>query len=51
MAAKVVDLPLPVGPVTKTSPLLNLYKSITDCGTPNFSGSGILVDIKRRTKA
>ena len=40
--AKVEDLPLPVGPVTRTSPLCFLVNSTTDSGTPNSSGVGII---------
>ena len=49
--ASVVDLPLPVGPVTSTSPLLRVYISITASGIPNFDASGILLLKERNTAA
>ena len=39
--ASVVDLPLPVGPVTRTSPLFFVVVFITASGIPNDSGVGI----------
>ena len=47
--ANVVDLPLPVGPVTKTSPRFFLVSSTTDGGSPKDSALGISVLIKRIT--
>ena len=40
MQASVVDLPLPAGPVTSTSPLLILLRSMTCCGMPRAAASG-----------
>ena len=49
--ASVVDLPEPVGPVTRTSPLFLAYNSTTDFGTPRLSGLGISVPTIRMAHA
>ena len=41
MDARVVDLPLPVGPVTKTSPLGISESSLTTSGRPSWENVGI----------
>ena len=51
MAARVVDLPLPVGPVTKTSPLWSRAKVPSVEGRPSFSTVRILLGIWRKTPA
>ena len=38
--ANVVDLPLPVAPVTRTSPLIFVVRLTTDCGMPSCCGVG-----------
>ena len=49
MAARVVDLPEPVGPVTSTMPLRSLPISLSWGGIPSSSTVGILFGITRRT--
>ena len=52
IAARDVDLPEPVEPVTSTSPELRLQsRSQTSMGMPNISKSGIWCGIARRTHA
>lgn len=51
IAARVVDLPLPVGPVTKTKPLGKLQRRFTSAGKPNLSSSGTLKGMARNTAA
>ena len=46
-----VDLPLPVGPVTSTRPRFLLVISTTSLGIPRSSGSGILKGRLRITAA
>ena len=41
IAASVVDLPLPVGPVSNTRPFWRVVNSRTTCGRPSFS-SGMI---------
>ncbi len=50
MAASVVDLPLPVGPVTSTRPLDRLARRRIGSGRPRRSGSGISLGMTRQTK-
>ena len=47
MAARVVDLPLPVGPVTKSIPRVFSAKVRTICGRPSSSSVRISVGITR----
>ena len=49
MAASVVDLPLPVGPVTTTSPLSSWQKSSTALGRFRSLALRILEGIWRKT--
>ena len=46
-AANVVDLPLPVGPVTRINPRFFSYRSTTDSGMPRDSAEGISVPTRR----
>ncbi len=47
IAASEVDLPEPVGPVTRTSPRGFRVKSSSTCGRPSSSSSGIWWGIRR----
>jgi hypothetical protein len=49
MAASVVDLPEPVGPVTSTSPLCSIAVFLRIGGTPSSSAVRTLVGIWRNT--
>ena len=49
IAASVVDLPEPVGPVTSTIPLRSLAISLSWGGMPSSSTVGILLGMTRRT--
>jgi len=49
MAARVVDFPDPVGPVTSTSPLVILTILCTPAGMPSMSSVMILVGMIRKT--
>jgi hypothetical protein len=49
MAARVVDLPEPVGPVTRTMPLRSLAISLSWGGMPRSSTEGTRLGITRRT--
>src|SRR5712691_9864026 len=49
MAARVVDLPEPVGPVTRTSPRGLSHKPFTICGNPSASKPLISQGIVRKT--
>ena len=51
MAARVVDLPLPVGPVTKIRPFSRLIMCLKICGAFNSSRDGILIGIIRKAAA
>ena len=51
MAANVVDLPLPVGPVTKTNPFSFLAKSASIAGRPRSDKLGISTGIVLKTIA
>ena len=50
MAARVVDFPLPVGPVTTTRPLFNVQKFRTHSGSPSCSAETIFTGIFRMTE-
>ena len=49
MAARVVDLPEPVGPVTSTIPLRSLAISLSWAGMPSSSTVGTRFGMTRRT--
>ena len=49
IAARVVDLPEPVGPVTSTMPLRSLAISLSCAGIPSSSTVGILFGMTRST--
>ena len=49
IAARVVDLPDPVGPVTSTSPRSDLARRRTCSGMPSWSRVMILVGMTRKT--
>ena len=49
MAASVVDLPEPVGPVTSTRPFMRFVKSVAIFGSPSFSSARISNGICRIT--
>ena len=49
MAARVVDLPEPVGPVTSTIPFRSLMISLSCGGSPSSSTVGTLLGITRST--
>ena len=51
MAARVVDLPEPVGPVTSTSPFFSLVMRRTPSGSPRSSAERILLGMMRNTAA
>ncbi len=51
MAASVVDLPEPVGPVTSTSPLGYSANLLTMGGKPSCSTVSISLGIKRKAAA
>ena len=46
IAASVVDLPFPVGPVTRTSPCSLSHKPFTDAGIPSSSREGTLLSTR-----
>ena len=48
IAASVVDLPEPVGPVTSTKPRGFLVKSVSTFGSPRLSSAGISCGIRRK---
>ena len=50
MAARVVDLPLPVGPVTSINPLGFKTSSFKIWGNPSSSIDGIISGTSRKTK-
>ncbi len=50
IAASVVDLPEPVGPVTTTSPLVSQHRSMQAFGSPSFSTVMISIGICRMTE-
>jgi hypothetical protein len=50
-AARVVDLPLPVGPVTSTRPLLRPAMRRKTGGAPSSSSDGTAAGIRRKTAA
>ena len=49
MAARVVDLPDPVGPVTSTRPLGRIASSSTTGGRPSSSAVGMRMGMLRNT--
>ena len=49
MAASVVDLPDPVGPVTTTKPARNDAISLSTWGMPSSSSEGMSEGIRRNT--
>jgi hypothetical protein len=49
IAARVVDLPDPVGPVRRTMPFLSLAIWLSWDGSPRSATEGILFGITRRT--
>ena len=49
MAASVVDLPDPVGPVTSTMPLRSRAISLSCAGSPSSSTVGTLLGMTRST--
>ena len=51
IAARVVDLPEPVGPPTRTRPFFIVESSFTTGGSPRFSISGISFFTSRKTPA
>ena len=50
-AARVVDLPDPVGPVTRTRPWDSSVNACTTAGTPSSSRLGISYGIRRSATA
>ena len=48
-AARVVDLPEPVGPVTRTKPLSRSHRLVTTGGRPKASKVGVLEGIVLNT--
>ncbi|GAI25300.1 unnamed protein product [marine sediment metagenome] len=50
IAAKVVDLPLPAGPVTRISPLGLRTSCLQICGSPNSSTDGIVNGTSRKAR-
>jgi hypothetical protein len=51
IAASVVDLPWPVGPVTSTKPFSSLVRFFTASGNPNESRSGMVKGMRRMVAA
>jgi len=49
MAASVVDLPLPVGPVRSTRPLGSMASCLRTCGSPSWSTVRTVEGISRNT--
>ena len=49
--ASVVDFPLPVAPVTRTSPLIFVVRFTTACGIPSCCGEGTSYERIRRAAA
>ena len=49
MAARVVDLPEPVGPVSRTMPFLSFAMSLSCTGSPSSATVGIAFGITRST--